>query len=314
MDRPAEPIDQGAVRLPGGRKLGYATFGHPEGDAVVWFQGTPGARLQVPPEVEPEGHARGFRIVTLERPGNGASSRYLYRRVRDIAGDVEAFADALGIEHFAVVGLSGGGPYVLACAHDLPHRVRAAAVLGGLGPTAGPDAVPSHTRLLALMAPVLGPTQGALGWGLATALRALRPVARQALWTYMRLGPRADRPVFERPEMAAMFIQDLIQALDSDLRGPVFDMNLFARHWGFSLADITVPCRFWAGDADPIVPLNHAQHQADRIPDSQLFLCPGAGHFAGFTAVHHVLDELDSCWQGRQGRALGSPGPASAQA
>lgn len=298
----AHPFDEGTIDLPDGRLLGYAQFGHPEGDPVLWFHGTPGARLQVPPEVTPEGRARGLRIITVERPGNGASTAHLYNRVRDISPDVEHLADTLGLGRFALVGLSGGGPYVLACAHDLPHRVTAAAVLGGIGPVQGPDAAPSYTRGLALLEPFLIAVRGPLSSGFSSLLRSIRPIADQALWAYMRFGPAPDRPVFERPEMAEMFKADILGGLELGMRGPVFDLALFSRHWGFSLRDITVPVRFWQGDADLIVPSSHGAHQASLVQDGRVFVRPGEGHFAGFSAIDHVLDELDACWSDRPAR------------
>ena len=40
-----------------------------------------------------------------------------------------------------VIGLSGGGPYTLACAAAMPDRVVAAGVLGGVAPIRGADAI-----------------------------------------------------------------------------------------------------------------------------------------------------------------------------
>jgi pimeloyl-ACP methyl ester carboxylesterase len=295
----AHPFHDGVVLLPNGRRLGYAEFGDAQGDPILWFHGTPGARLQVPPEVATEGQMRGFRVITVERPGNGASTPHLYDRVRDWAPDVAAFADALSLERFAVAGLSGGGPYVLACAHELPDRVAAAAVLGGIGPVRGPDAVDSYTKLLGLLDPVFMRTRGPLACAFSGLLTALRPVVDQGLWVYMRLGPQPDRPVFERPEMADMFKADIVGGLDGGMRGPVYDLALFSRDWGFRLHDIAVPVRFWQGDADVIVPFNHGEHQANLVRDSKLFVRPGEGHFAGFTAIDQVLDELEECWPDR---------------
>jgi pimeloyl-ACP methyl ester carboxylesterase len=295
----ATPFTDGTVELADGRTLGYAEFGDPDGDVILWFHGTPGARLQVPPEVEIEGRTRGFRVITIERPGNGASTPHLYDRVADFAHDVAHLADTRGVERFACVGLSGGGPYVLGCAHELTDRVSIAVVLGGLGPVAGPDAAPSYTKMLSWFGPVLTATRAPLAEGFSRAMQMLVPVADQALWLYMRFGPSSDRPVFNRPEMQDMFKTDIIGGLAGGMRGPIYDIALFSRHWGFSLADITVPVRFWQGDADLIVPLNHGEHQADLIADSKLFIRPGEGHFAGFTAVDAVLDEIHDTWPDR---------------
>jgi pimeloyl-ACP methyl ester carboxylesterase len=310
----AHPYDDGAIELPDGRLLGYAQYGDPDGDVILWFHGTPGARLQVPPEIGDEGTARGFRIISVERPGNGQSTPHLYRRIKHSARDIAAFADAMALDRFAIVGLSGGGPYVLACAHELPDRVAAAAVLGGIGPTQGPEKAPGYTGLLALAEHVLLAARGAAAWGFSHVLRSLRPVANQGLWLYMRLGPSSDRPVFERPEMAEMFIADILGGLEVGMKGPIYDLALFSRHWGFALGDITVPVRFWQGDADLIVPVEHGGHQAALVQDGKLFTRPGEGHFAGFTAIGHVLDELDAAWPDRPHRRRAAPPPLAANA
>ena len=44
---------------------------------------------------------------------------------------------------------------------------------------------------------------------------------------------------------------------------------------------------------------NHGEHQAARVQDGKLFVRPGEGHFAGFTAIDQVLDELEACWPDR---------------
>lgn len=296
----AHPYDDGAVTLPNGRTLGYAQYGDPDGDPVLWFHGTPGARLQVPPEIAAEGEARGLRVISVERPGNGQSTPHLYRRVKHFAPDIEAFADAHGLDRFGLIGLSGGGPYVLACAHQLPERVAAAAVLGGIGPTQGSEKAPGYTGILALTEHLFLASRGAAAWGFSHGLRALRPMANQGLWLYMRLGPAPDRPVFERPEMAEMFLDDILGGLAVGMKGPIYDLALFSRHWGFSLREIRVPVRFWQGEADLIVPFAHGPHQANLVRDSRLFTRPGEGHFAGFTAISHVLDELESAWPNRR--------------
>src|ERR1019366_4738676 len=50
------------------------------------------------------------------------------------AADVSSIADALGIDRFAVMGYSGGGPHALACAALLPERVLGVVCVAGLAP------------------------------------------------------------------------------------------------------------------------------------------------------------------------------------
>ena len=107
-------------------------MGDPDGFPVLWFHGTPGGRLQVPPDAPASALARGLRLFGVERPGTGYSTEHRYGEVREFAADIRALADSLGLAKFAVAGLSGGGPYTLACAHDLPDRVVALDLVSGL--------------------------------------------------------------------------------------------------------------------------------------------------------------------------------------
>ena len=108
----------------------------------MWFHGTPGARRQIPEEARRIAADRGLRIVGIDRPGVGLSTTHLYEAIYDFVPDLEIVADQLGIDRFATIGLSGGGPYAMAAAAGLPDRVPAVGVLGGVVPSVGPDAPP----------------------------------------------------------------------------------------------------------------------------------------------------------------------------
>ena len=143
------PRAEGSVPLPDGRALGFAEYGVPDGRLVVWHHGLPGGRRQIPPAARLAARDLGVRLVCLERPGIGESTNHLYGEIREWAADVAVVADHFGAERFLVVGLSGGGPYALACGHELPDRVVAIGVLGGLVPTAGDDAAAAGVVALA---------------------------------------------------------------------------------------------------------------------------------------------------------------------
>ena len=291
---PPMPRAVGTATVAEGRELGWAEFGHPDGDAVLWLHGTPGACLQVPPTVHEVALQRGFRVIAVERPGTGRSTNHRYDRVADFGPDVEALVDELGIDRFAVVGLSGGGPYTLAVARHLPDRVVVGTLLGGIGPVRGPDAVLSYTRLLRFAAPPLEVLRTPVGNAVGAVVRLATPFADPVFGLYARFLGFADRPVLGHPQFKAMFLHDLITA--DDLRSTAHDLALFARHWGFQLDEVTVPVVVWHGLSDVIVPPSHGHHQAARLPRGELHVRMGAGHFAGFSEVADVLDRVREIW------------------
>ncbi len=288
------PRHVGQSDIGDGRVLGWAEFGHPDGDPLLWFHGTPGARTQVPPSIHQAALQRGFRIITVERPGTGVSTDHRYHRIAEFGPDIEVLVDDLGLDRFGVVGLSGGGPYTLAVAHHLPDRVVVASLLGGLGPTRGRDAVWSYTRALRFVAPAFEVLRTPIGSVFAYGLDALAPVADPVFRAYTALLGFADKPVLRDPQFRAMFLQDLLSA--HELRSAAHDMALFSRHWGFNLDDVTPPVVVWQGLADTIVPPSHGHHQASRLPRGELRVRPGEGHFAGFADVTTVLERLREVW------------------
>ena len=140
---------------------------------------------------------------------------------------------------------------------------------------------------------------------------ALRPVASPGFDLFMYFSPVGDQAVFARPEMKAMFIDDLLHGSRWGLRAPIYDVLLFSRPWGFRLADIQVPIRFWHGDADHLVPLAHGQYQAQLIPDAALNVRHGESHLGGLAAAEEVLDTILSLWpeEPKEQPRRGAPAP-----
>lgn len=298
----AYPFADDHIRLPDGRRLAYAEFGDPDGRAVFWFPGTPGARTQIPPSAPQVGRDRGLRIIGVDRPGFGGSSPHRRRTLTSWTADIGALTKRLGIDRFACIGLSGGGPYVLACAHAYPARMVAGISLGGVGPMhpkdcKGPNAAPGLPRHLFAAAAVVGRLRRPIAmWG-GLALRAAVPFAGTAYDLYVNLGPTTgDQEVMRQPDLKAMFLEDALMGIRRGIRGPVWDISLFSRPWPFRPADIRIPIRIWHGDVDPVVPLAHSEHLAEVIPDAHLTVVPGLGHFAGFASTPAVLEQLDDLW------------------
>ena len=111
------------------------------GRPVIWMHGTPGARRQIPESARIAAEKFDICLIGIDRPGVGDSTPHLYDRILDFTDDLEVMLDRLGIGDFAILGLSGGGPYTLATAAAMPERVKAVGVMGGVAPTCGPDAV-----------------------------------------------------------------------------------------------------------------------------------------------------------------------------
>ncbi len=293
----ARPKLEGNIAVGDDRQIGFAEFGDPQGRAVFWLHGTPGARRQIPVEARVYAEERQIRLIGVDRPGIGASTPYQYHSVVEFADDLRTIADTLGIDKFEVVGLSGGGPYTLACAAAIPDRVIAIGVLGGVAPTRGADAVAGGvSTLIMAAAPVVRVAGAPLRLAASGLIRLIRPVAEPALYAYARISPEADRQLLVRPEFKAMFLDDLLNGSRKQLAAPFADVVVFARDWGFRLDEVKVPVRWWHGDRDHIVPFAHGQYVVSRLPDAQLYHLPGESHLAGLGRAEEILGTMIELW------------------
>ncbi|GAB3770869.1 pimeloyl-ACP methyl ester carboxylesterase [Nocardioides ginsengisegetis] len=287
------PALEGSVAVRGGRRLSFAEYGSPRGPAIVWMHGTPGARRQIPLEARAHAERHGLRIIGIDRPGIGSSTPHLYSDVLDWTGDLEILLDALAVDTVRLIGLSGGGPYVLAAGAALPDRVHGVGVLGGVAPTRGVDAADGGVIQLAVWAaPLLRVARVPLGVALTQAIRLVRPLAGPGLDLYAALQPPGDRNLLARPEFKAMFLDDLLNGSRFQTSAPLNDLLLFTRHWGFTAADVRVPVRWWHGDDDHIVPFRHGQHLVDRLPDATMSVIDGESHLGGLGIAEQVISTL----------------------
>jgi pimeloyl-ACP methyl ester carboxylesterase len=275
------------ITLRDGRLLGFAEWGDPSGPPLLYFHGTVSSRLD--PVLFPDAPAAvGVRLLSLDRPGIGLSTFKAGRRIADWPLDVVEFADALGLERFGVVGWSGGGPYVLACAARLADRLTGAAVAAGMGPLDRPGAVKELSGLdgttyrLARIAP---PAARVLYAALLALCRRSPDQARQSFRSDL---PDQERRVFDTLSDEAKGMGWFIEGGRAGARGPVQDYRALA-DWGFGLEEVTAPVALWHGDADKLVPIAQAEDVAGRAPGVTLDRCPGEGHLVMVTHAEELL-------------------------
>jgi pimeloyl-ACP methyl ester carboxylesterase len=293
----ARPKLEGNIAVGDDRQLGFAEFGDPQGRAVFWLHGTPGARRQIPTDARVYAEENHIRLIGVDRPGIGSSTPYQYDTVVAFADDLRTMADTLGIDKMAVIGLSGGGPYTLGCAAALPDRVVAVGVLGGVAPTKGPDAIAGGVMTAgSFIAPLLSVAGLPIRLAAVGFIRMVRPVAEPALYVYARISPEADRRLLVRPEFKAMFLDDLLNGSRKQLAAPFADVIVFTRDWGFRLDQVKIPVRWWHGDKDHIVPFAHGQHVVERLPDAELYHLPGESHLAGLGRAEEILRTITELW------------------
>jgi pimeloyl-ACP methyl ester carboxylesterase len=283
------------VVIKGWRRLAVRCWGPRRGAPAFLLHGTPGCRLSIRPR-DADLERLGVRLVTYDRPGYGLSDPHPRRTVADAADDVQAIADALGIDRFAVLGRSGGAPHALACAALLPDRVTRVASLVGLAPfdAEGLDWLDGMVELNRQQfgAAVLGPRP--LAEVIYPQVVAMRADPEHLARRLEREGSRADREALRDPIYRATFVDSVRESVQRSLDGWAADSLAFTRPWGFDPRWIKVPTLLWHGAWDVFSPLNHARWLAQRIEGATLSVSDDASHLSAsgiqVSALRWLLD------------------------
>ncbi|KFY10018.1 hypothetical protein V492_05254 [Pseudogymnoascus sp. VKM F-4246] len=300
--------------LPDGRKLGYAEYGDPDGTPLLYFHGYPSCRLEAFP-IDDMARKLNTRLLALDRPGFGQSTPQPNRSITDWPTDVSAFAKGMQLSRFAVMGLSGGGPYALACAHGLPQEMLAGVGLFASGPpwVAGAHHNSIYRRATRTMATY---------W--PTGLRILFDAfVRVAIWL-VHSGPvsrRIDKwlekedtnkePNDQAADETSTMITpkksladrrlELVHALLEEPfaqggKAAVEEAKLLSSDdWGFSFESVRYnPVRIWHGAQDKNAPVALIRYMVEKLPYCVYHEFEGDTHYTMFKHVEGAIAELIS--------------------
>ncbi|OGN75839.1 MAG: hypothetical protein A2X25_01455 [Chloroflexi bacterium GWB2_49_20] len=279
------------MNLIDGRQLAYAQYGDLTGKPVFFFHGTPGSRFFHPPTQITSKF--GVRLITVDRPGYGSSTFQPDRKITDWPKDIFQLADSLGLDTFAIAGHSGGGPYVLACAHALPNRVFSTVTISSTGPV---EAIDPSSEISAINR--FGFKFGRyFPWPIWEILiYSLFHKRSRDPWKDMdqqaKNRPQADSLLMNKPEIRNNCFHSEVEAFRPGLRGFAWDTRLLTRPWGFSLEEIRVPVKIWHGLADNQAPVSMASYLSKKISTSSARLIPGEAHLLLFKYWEEILADL----------------------
>jgi pimeloyl-ACP methyl ester carboxylesterase len=287
------PLVDDTFTLADGRTLAWAEYGKADGAPLIFFHGLPSSRLFAG-TLAADAEGLGLRIIAPDRPGFGGSTPAPGRTFVSWADDVRALADHLGLNHFYVAGISGGGPYALVVAHQLRGHVRAAGVISGGGDMSEPgalDGMHDQNRMLFELARSGG--AAAIVEAMAPMVEMMKSAPDAALDASLDALPDADKEILQRrPDIKDAMRDDAMEAIRQGVAGTADEVALFVQPWGFDVREITVPVVIWHGDDDRNAPLAHAQALADKIPNAELIVWTGMGHLTSIERGRDVLSHL----------------------
>ncbi|MBY0122984.1 alpha/beta fold hydrolase [Bacillus sp. S/N-304-OC-R1] len=268
-------------RLKDGRQLGYIEYGQKDGIPVLIFHGTPGSKIWFTEDDE-IAKSLGVRLIATDRPGFGTSDRKINRSLADWAFDIQELADGLGIDKFSVIGVSGGGAFAAACAYQIPARLHHVSMIASVAPFINgkpPKTMVKENRLAFTLSKYVP-------WLMKYSYKMQKKMMEEKPEKFIQAMKRGNKHLIESDRKIAQndaVIKEMKAHLGEALRlrvdGPIEEVNLLSKPWGFDLNDISIPVHIWHGEDDRMAPFEEIKKVAKAIPKVSNHFIPGAGHF-----------------------------------
>lgn len=255
-----------SISLGDGRTLAYLDIGDPGGYPVINNHGGLSSRLDIWPASD-AARARQLRLISPDRPGIGRSDANEGHTIESWANDVEALADQLGLDRFAVIGWSFGGGYAQAVARYLSERVSTLVLVASVIPREWAGMREEINRMDRVLLRLSHNAVGRLDE--RTIFHVMGHMAAKKPERFAKLAG------FEEggPALTAAIAEGL-----SNTEGVVADYEIMNQPWGFDPSDITVPTHIWQGDADELVPPDWATRLNEAIAGSTVHMVEGGTH------------------------------------
>ena len=273
--------------LKNGHKICYEEYGDRKGKPVFYLHGWPGSRYRSA-FYDKLAKRQKIRIISPDRPGYGRSDYKENRKLLDYPNDLVELADHLKIKKFAVVGVSGGGPYAAATAYKIPDRLTKVGIVVGLAPTYVPGILKDM------------PLVYRFGWENYSRF----PIIAYLGSLYHSIESRYFPTLFSKIAFLSKSDQKMIHEVEDGLtktsreafvqgpKGAAKDLVLYTSPWGFDLTKIKAKVFLWYGEDDKNVPLAMGKYFERKIKGSKLTVYPDEGHLISVTHAEEIFNAL----------------------
>lgn len=266
------------------RAVTYCEFGDPQGIPVLAVHGSPGSRYQLLP-LQESAEAAGVRIIAIDRPGVGGTTRANSTSFDSGLSDAIAVLDALSISEVTALGFSGGAGYSLTLARTHPERISRVVLACGMIPGAPNSTLTDRIPIVSLLYRI-----SAMAPQLATAILDGKGPFARARAAKLDAWPAADRAIMADPRLRDSFSLDSQESGRQSSRAGVNDLRRYRRR--YPLHKVRQHVTLLHGTADGNVPIEVARWALTRLPSATLHEIEDAGHYFAAAQPELVVSAL----------------------
>ena len=265
------------------RRICYASMGDPSDPCIIFIEGISGQLINWPAAITQALADRGFYVITFDNRDMGLSSYYdhleapsieealshlqsdpTYRPpygLDDMAEDIIVLMDGLNVDQAHIVGISMGGMIAQVLACEYPDRVLSVNLIATS--SKDPGLPPPQPEVMAFFSAASDPEQ------------TVETAIQQHLQQYQLYNPhevideeairKHFHVAYERAHHPMGFQRQLLAMM-------------FAKGMGEALQKLSIPSLIIHGDADPVVPIEHAHQLQECLQGSILEIISKMGH------------------------------------
>lgn len=286
-----------------GITIAYETYGSPEDETILLIAGTGQQLVGWPMSLVDALVEHGYRVIRFDNRDVGRSTKLnsaglpdaeaigaalqegktppVPYTLRDMAADALGLLEALGVERAHVVGISMGGAIAQYLAIDYPERILS---LTSIAADSGNLALLALANPAAFASVPLQPTtadrEAFVSWQVKTSqvlAGSTFPVDEATLQEW------AARD-FDRGFDPDGLVRQQTASLVGHFENPPYRLD--------HLKNIEAPTIVVQGTEDPIVPVASATDIVVRVPNAELRLIDGLGHFIPEALIPEILDAI----------------------
>lgn len=281
------------IELADGRNLTYQEYGATDSDhVVVHCHGVLGSRLELALDARQICEQKNIRLIVVDRPGYGLSDPDPVASFKKWPWDLQQLLDRLGVDQVYLTGYAMGGQYALACAHEIPERIKRIAIISaGMRAETKDDfeqMIPFYkmnTHLARHVPKVYKLLSGVLVKGMLSDLEGFFSQLAEKL-------DAADQEIMTRDDFKEEVFTSLQEAFKQGGKASSRDVIQYMHDWGFDLNNIKTPVDIWHGDCDHHVPVILAKKLDKELPNKNYFIQSGQGHYMFYAYWENVLMQL----------------------
>jgi pimeloyl-ACP methyl ester carboxylesterase len=277
------------VVLKDGRRLGIVITGDSDGFPVFHLHGSGSSRLESL-LLTTAALSENIKLIGVDRPGIGLSDYKENYRVLDLPDDIEDAANQLEIDKFAIIGVSAGGPYALACAYKIPHRLTSCGLISTLSPgnlimESGPLWMRFVWRV-AIKHPKLFSKY--INITVADKLRE-KTADENYIKQFSLILANSDKEVLKSPNIRKLLSQIFSESYRQSAKAGRDAAKILPLPWGFDIHDVGFKnISLWHGEKDKMMPVKPAKRLAELLPVCKTRIFRDEGHFS--VLANHAIE------------------------